>query len=165
MGQAPYRPTDRRPMTLPMRFPLAVCLLVVVLITTGVSSCLQTGGQRRAALRDAARGLLPPEAHIRALGFGECVELASNPSCAQVVFELPERSSALRAKAVRAVAEAHGWTVTRSDDAPGGWNLFLRRSGFTAFAVFWRPEVYGLRCDGARPKEECFNTISLQRSG
>jgi hypothetical protein len=31
--------------------------------------------------------------------------------------------------------------------------------------VFWRPEVYGLRCDGAHPKDDCFNTINLERSG
>src|ERR1043165_7118415 len=124
------------------RFLLASCVLVAAFVASGVSSCLETGGQRRSALRDAAKGLLPPQAHIRALGFGECVELASNPSCARVVFELPERSSALRARSVREAAKASGWTVTQSDDAQGGWNLFLRRSGFTAFAVFWRPEVY-----------------------
>jgi hypothetical protein len=43
--------------------------------------------------------------------------------------------------------------------------MFLRRRGFTAYAVFWRPEVYGLRCDGAHPKDECLNTINLERSG
>ena len=147
------------------RLLLASCVLVAAFVTSGVSSCLQTGGQRRAALRDAAEGLLPPQAHIRALGFGDCVELASSPSCARVVFELPERSSPLRARSVRAMAEANGWTVTQSDDAQGGWNLFLRRSGLTAYAVFWRPEVYGLRCDGPHPKDECFNTIDLERSG
>ena len=147
------------------RLVLVSCVLVAALVTSGVSSCLQTAGQRRAALRNAAQQLLPPQAHIRALGFGECVELASNPSCARVVFELPERSSALRAKAVRAAAEANGWTITQSNDAQGGWNLFLRRADVTAFAVLWRPEVYGLRCDGARPKDECFNTINLERSG
>ena len=147
------------------RLLTAACVLVAAFVTSGVSSCLQTGGQRRAALRDAAKELLPPQARVRALGFGECVELASNPSCARVVFELPARSSALRAESVRATAEANGWTVTHSDDAQGGWNLFLRRSGFTAYAVFWRPKVYGLRCDGTHPKDECFNTINLERSG
>jgi hypothetical protein len=147
------------------RLLLASFVLVAALVASGVSSCLQTGGQRRSALREAAKGLLPAHTHIRALGFGDCVELADNPSCARVVFELPERSSALRAKSVRDAAEANGWTVTHSDDAQGGWNLFLRRSGFTAYAVFWRPEVYGLRCDGAHPKDECFNTINLERSG
>lgn len=148
-----------------MRFQLASFLVVATLVTTGVSSCLQTGGQRRAALRHAAESLLPPRAHIRALGYGDCVELANSPSCARVVFELPGRSSALRARRIRAVAEANGWTVTHSDDAPGGWSLFLRRGGFEAYIAFWRPEVYGLRCDGARPKDECFNTINLERNG
>jgi hypothetical protein len=148
-----------------MRFRLAGCLVIAASVTSGVSSCLQTGGQRRAALRNAAEQLVPPGAHIRALGYGDCVELASNPSCARVVFELPEHDSAVRARRVRAAAEANGWTVTHSDDAQGGWNLFLRRSGFTAFVALWRPEVYGLRCHGAQPKDECFNTINLSRSG
>jgi hypothetical protein len=152
-------------MTSRMRFQLALCVIVSAFVASGISSCLQTGGQRRDALRDAAKGLLPPQAHIRALGFGDCVELASSPSCARVVFELPERSSALRATRVRRAAEANGWTVTHSDDAPGGWSLFLRRSGFEAYIAFWRPEVYGLRCDGAHPKDECFNTINLERNG
>jgi hypothetical protein len=159
-------------MTPPMRIQsasrrllLAAWVVVAAFVTSGVSSCLQTGGQRRAALRHAAEELLPQQARIRALGFGDCVELADSPSCARVVFELPERSSALRAKSVRGAAVANGWTITHSDDAQGGWSLFLRRSGFTAYAVFWRPEVYGLRCDGAHPKDECFNTINLERSG
>ncbi|HEY6150187.1 MAG TPA: hypothetical protein VIW19_06675 [Gaiellaceae bacterium] len=148
-----------------MRLTFALGLVVAALVASGVSSCLQTGGQRRAALRNAAKSLLPPQAHIRALGFGDCVELASSPSCARVVFELPERPSALRAKRVRAAAEANGWTVTHSGDGQGGWSLFLRRGDFEAYASLWRPEVYGLRCDGAHPKDECFNTINLERNG
>ena len=148
-----------------MRLQLAACALLTAFITSGVSSCLQTGGQRRSALRDAAKALLPPQAHIRALGFGDCVELASSPSCARVVFELPERNSALRAQRVRAAAEANGWTVTHSDDTQGGWSLFLRRGKFEAYVALWRPEVYGLRCEVAHPKDECFNTIDLERNG
>jgi hypothetical protein len=148
-----------------MRLQVAVCVVVAAFVTSGVSSCVQTGGQRRAALRHAAESLLPPQAHIRALGYGDCVELASSPSCARVVFELPERYSVLRAKRVRAAAEANGWTVTHSDDAQGGASLFLRRGDFEAYAAFWQPEIYGLRCDGAHPKDECFNTINLERNG
>lgn len=110
---------------------------MAALAGSGVSSCLETGGQRRAALRHAAEGLLPPEARIRALGFGDCVELASTPSCARVVFELPERSSARRAQTVRATAVRHGWTVSQSGDAQGGWSMFLKRPGYTAYVVFW----------------------------
>jgi hypothetical protein len=50
------------------------------------------------------------------------------------------------------------------DDAEGGWSLFLRRPGFTAFAVLWRPDVYNLRCGGGHPDDRCFNTIDLERS-
>jgi hypothetical protein len=94
----------------------------------------------------------------------DCVELASNPSCARVVFELPERSSALRASAVRTTAVHNGWRVTESEDAQGGWSLFLRRAGFTAYAVFWRPEVFHLHCKGPHPEDQCFNTINLERN-
>jgi hypothetical protein len=145
-----------------MRLTFAL-VVAAALVASGVSSCLQTNGQRGAALRQEAEALLPPQAHIRALGFGDCVELADSPSCARVVFEMPEHSSALRAKRVREAAEANGWRVTRSGDAQGGWSLFLRRSGFTAYAVFWRPAVYGLRCNGGHPKDECFNTVNVER--
>jgi hypothetical protein len=140
------------------------CLMLAALVVSGVSSCLQTGAERRAALRRAAEGILPPQARIRAFGFGDCVELASSPSCARVVFELPKRSSALRVKAVRVTAVRNGWKVTESDNAQGGWSLFLRRPGFTAYVVLWRPDVYRLRCNGARPPDQCFNTLNLERS-
>jgi hypothetical protein len=146
------------------RLLIGISLVLVVLFESGVSSCLQTSGQRRAALRRAAEGLIPSEAHIRALGYGDCVELASGPSCAGAVFELPQRASMRRARAVRATAERHGWTVVKIDDAQGGWSLFLRRPGYTAYVVLWRPEVYGLSCDSPRPDDKCFNTLSLERS-
>ena len=138
--------------------------VIVALICSGVSACLQTSGQRRATLRRAAVELLPPQARIRALGFGDCVELASGPSCARVVFALPQRSSVLRARALRRTALRNGWTIDKMDDAEGGWSLFLRRPGFTAFAVLWRPDVYNLRCGGEHPDDRCFNTIDLERS-
>ena len=146
------------------QLPFASGAVIVMLICTGVNACLQTSGQRRATLRRVALELVPPQAHIRALGFGDCVELASGPSCARVVFALPQRSSALRAKALRRTALRNGWTIKKIDDAEGGWSLFLRRPGFTAFAVLWRPEVYHLRCGGGHPDDKCFNTIDLERS-
>ena len=138
--------------------------VIAALICSGVSACLQTSGHRRATLRRAAVELLPPQARIRALGFGDCVELASKPSCARIVFALPQRSSALRAKALRRTALRNGWTIDKIDDAEGGWSLFLRRPGFTAFAVLWRPDVYKLRCGGGHPDDKCFNTLDLEAS-
>ena len=143
---------------------LPVAAMIAVFICTGVSSCFQSADERRATLRETATGLLPPQARIRALGFGDCVELASSPSCARVVFELPERSSALRAQAVRATAVRNGWRVAESEDAQGGWSLFLRRAGFTAYVVFWRAEVYHLHCMGPHPEDQCFNTLNLERN-
>ena len=102
---------------------------------------------------------------MHAFGYGDCVELASSPSCARAVFELPQRDSGARARLVRAEAERHGWTVTQADDAQGGWNLFLKRPGYTAFVVLWRSELYVHNCDVRRPPEECFNTLNLERSG
>ncbi len=140
------------------------CAVLISLLGTGLSSCAQTGDQRRATLRRTAEELIPAEARIRALDYGNCVELASSPSCAGVVFELPERAASRRARVVRATAERHGWTVVKMDDAEGGWSLFLRRPDYTANVVLWRPEVYGLTCKGAQPPDKCFNTLALQRN-
>jgi hypothetical protein len=54
--------------------------------------------------------------------------------------------------------------VVKSDNAQGGWSLFLRRSGYTAFVVLWRPEVYNLTCKAVQRDEKCFNTVNLERS-
>jgi hypothetical protein len=143
---------------------LGSILVIAALVGSGVSGCRPTKSERRSALRGAARELLPPQARIRALGFGNCVELAGSPSCAAAVFELPERSSALRARAVRSEAVKHGWTVAKMDDAEGGWSLFLRRRNFTATVFLWRPNVYRLRCTGSHPDDRCFNTLSVQQS-
>jgi hypothetical protein len=118
-------------------------------------------------MREQADELLPPGARIRVIGYGDCVELAASPSCAQVVFEMKERDSAARAASVRAEAERNGWRITHSDDAQGGWSVFAQRRGFTAVAFFWRPEVYGADCEHPNPRSEddkfCFNTLNIQR--
>jgi hypothetical protein len=140
-------------------------LLLASFVGTGISACLQTEEGRRATLRDRAAEIVPTTARIRSLGYGDCVELAPTPSCARVVFELSERDSARRAALVRRTAEEHGWEVTRSDDAEGGWSLFLKRKGFTAFVVLWRPEKYPQAdCHGKEARDDvCFNTLNLTR--
>ena len=146
----------------PLLIPTA---LLAAFISTGISACLQTGGQRRAALRAHANEILPSGARIRAFGYGDCVELAPSPSCARVVFELDEQDSARGAQEVRRTAESHGWTISQSDDAEGGWNLFLKRGGYSAFVVLWRPAKYPqVDCRGQRPRDDvCFNTLNLTR--
>ena len=54
--------------------------------------------------------LIPANGQVLVIHYGDCVELASSPSCAQVVFKMPERDSAMRAALVRAEAKRHGWT-------------------------------------------------------
>jgi hypothetical protein len=149
----------------PLRQLLIPTVLLAAFISTGVSACVQTESGRRAALRKRALEILPSHAQIRALGYGDCVELASSPSCARVVFELPERDSARRAARVGRAARSHGWTITRSDDTAGGWNLFLKRDGYSAFVVLWRPAKYPqVDCHGPPPREDvCFNTLNLTR--
>ena len=143
---------------------IGVTVLLAAFISTGISACLQTENQRRAALRARAHEILPPDARIRAFGYGDCVELAPSPSCARVVFSLRELSSERRAEQVRDAAQAHGWTITRSDDAQGGWNLFLKRNGYTAYDVLWRPDVYQVKCQRRAPRDDvCFNTLNLTR--
>jgi hypothetical protein len=146
----------------------AAVVSFVAFFSLGVSGCLQTEEQRKAELRERAEEILPPSARLRVLDYGDCVELASSPSCAEVVFEMPERDSARRAALVRAEAEHNGWTVTHSDDAQGGWSAFLERDEFTAVVFLWRPEVYDVDCQG-RPDPTvesnrfCFNTLSVNR--
>ena len=139
--------------------------LLTAFVSTGISACLQTPGQRRATLRERANEILPPGARIRAFGYGDCVELAESPSCARVVFELPEHDSGRRASEVRDEAQSHGWAITQSGNTAGGWNLFLKRDGYTAFVVLWRPEAYGqVDCRRPTPRDDvCFNTLNLTR--
>ena len=130
---------------------------------SGVSGCLQTAAGRRATFRQRADEILPDSARVRAFGYGDCVELASSPSCARAVFELPVRGSAQRARLIRSEAERHGWTVTHEDNPQGGWSLFLKRPGFTAFVVLWRSRLYVRDCHVRRPPDECFNTLNISR--
>jgi hypothetical protein len=146
------------------RVLLAPALGLVALLCSGVGACLQTAGGRRGTLRQRVEEIVPDAARIRALGYGECVELASSPSCARAVFELPQHDSGARARIVRAEAEQHGWTVAKMDDAQGGWNLFLKRPGYTAFVALWRSELYVRNCHVRRPPDECFNTVNLERT-
>jgi glutamate/tyrosine decarboxylase-like PLP-dependent enzyme len=146
----------------------ATLVSLIAFLSLGISGCLQTEEQRRAQLRERAEEILPRSARLRVLDYGDCVELASSPSCAQVVFEMPERDSARRAALVRAEAERNGWTVTHSDDAQGGWSAFLKRAEYTAVVFLWRSEVYDVDCEG-RPDPTlesnrfCFNTLSVDR--
>lgn len=143
-------------------------LLLAAFLGLGASACVQTENQRKENLRDGVEELLPQNARVLVLDYGDCVELAASPSCASVVFEMPERDPAERAAQIRAKAKDHGWTVTHSDDAPGGWSVFTRRGDFTAAAFLWRPEVYGVNCKNhPDPESEservCFNTLNIER--
>lgn len=134
----------------------------------GVDACLQTGEQRKAELKRRADEILPAEARVLAVGYGDCVELAPSPCCSQVVFEMEELDSGGRAALVREEARRNGWTVTHSDDARGGWSVFLKKHEFTAVVFLWRPEVYDVDCKGKPdPNSEagslCFNTLNLSR--
>ena len=134
----------------------------------GVSACLQTKGQRRADLEQRVQEILPPAARIRALGYGDCVELAPSPSCASASFELPIEDSGRRAALVREHATRNGWIVRHSGDAEGGWMLDLKRGGFTAAVFLWRPEVYDARCDERSTvgeDEVCFDKVAVTRTG
>jgi hypothetical protein len=134
----------------------------------GVSACLQTGGQRKSELRARAEELLPDDARVLVVGYGDCVELAESPSCIQIVFDLPEPDPRSRARLVLDEAKRNGWTVTHSDDAPGGWSVFVKRSGFTALVTLWRSAAYEVDCsDAPDPRSDedrvCFNSLNLER--
>ena len=140
--------------------------VLVAVLGLGVGGCLQTEDQRQSELRKRADEILPAGAGIRALDYGDCVELASSPSCIYVIFELPERDSYRRAALVWTSAENNGWQVTtRYDQAPGGWSVRLKRDNFEAIATLFRHEVYE-GCSGeldAESHQYCFNTLHLTR--
>jgi hypothetical protein len=141
--------------------------LTAAFLSAGVSACLQSETQRKDELRERAEEILPPGARLLVIGYGDCVELAASPSCAEVVFEMAEPDSGTRAALLRDEAERHGWKITHSDDAPGGWSVFASRGDFTAVAFLWRPEAYGVDCRGQpNPKSDddrfCFNTLNVQ---
>jgi hypothetical protein len=143
-------------------------VLVSAFFALGVDACLQTEDQRKSELKRRADEILPSEAHVLVMGYGECVELAPSPSCSRVVFEMDEADSARRAELVREEARRNGWTVTHSDDAQGGWSVFLKKDEFTAVVFLWRPEVYDAECKGqpipnSDAGEFCFNTLNLSR--
>ena len=146
----------------------AFAVLLAAFCSMGVSACLQSEGQRKADLRERAEELLPASATVLDVGYGECVELAPSPSCAQVVFEMSERDPGRRAAVLRDEARRHGWTITHSDDAQGGWSVFAKRDEYTAVAFLWRPEVYEVDCSGepdpaADGNKFCFNSLNIER--
>jgi hypothetical protein len=104
-------------------------VLVSAFFALGVDACLQTEDQRRTELKRRADEILPSEARVLVIGYGDCVELAPSPSCSKVVFGMDELDSARRAALVREEARRNGWTVTHSDDAQGGWSVFLKKDG------------------------------------
>jgi hypothetical protein len=142
-------------------------VLISALFGLGVDACLQTEGQRKTELRNRADEILPSEARVLVMGYGDCVELAPSPSCSKVVFEMDAVDSAERAARMREEATGNGWTVTHSDDAQGGWSVFLKKDEFTAVVFLWRPEVYDVDCKGQPdPNSDanrfCFNTLNLR---
>jgi hypothetical protein len=145
-----------------------VGVLVIAFFGLGLSGCLQTEGQRKAELEERASEIIPAGAHVRSLGYGDCVELTSSPSCAEAVFEMAQPDSADRALLLRTTASSHGWTVTNSDDAQGGWSVSLEHDGFSAVAFLWRPEAYNADCrepldPASEPDKFCFNSVSVTR--
>jgi hypothetical protein len=146
----------------------AALFLSLAFLGLGVGGCFATEAGRESELRDRVEELIPAEGHVLAIDYGDCVELAASPSCARVVFEMPERDSAVRAALVRTEAKHNGWTITHSGDTQGGWSIFAKRKGYTAMAVLWRSGVYDVDCDDhPDPRSEtgeiCFNTLNVER--
>ena len=143
-------------------------LVSLAFLGLGTSGCFGTEAGRKADLRERVEELIPASARVLVISYGDCVELAASPSCVQVVFEMPQRDSAVRAALVREEAKRNDWRVTHSDDAQGGWSVFAERKGFTAMAVLWRSDVYDVDCDDhPNPRSEsgklCFNTLNVER--
>jgi len=133
----------------------------------GVSACLQTGGQRKSELRARAEELLPDDARVLVVGYGDCVELAASPSCIQIV-RLARAGSAKPSAACAGRGEAQRLDSHTFRRCAWGWSVFVKRSGFTALVTLWRSAAYEVDCsDAPDPRSDedrvCFNSLNLER--
>jgi hypothetical protein len=111
-----------------------------------LSACsldLDSEEQRRAALEDEARSVIPSGTETIGVEPGGCVEFADFPSCVTVLFT-HKRSLPLdrRVQIAERTAEANEWRFTERRIGPGGVELRYERGNFEARIVLWKdPET------------------------
>lgn len=127
-----------------------------------VSGCTLTGSGNAGELRDGAHSLVPPGSRTVEEVEGDCVELASSPSCVHVYYVPEELPLAERVSAVERAADTGGWELTSKEFLPGGANLRFRRDGLEAIVFIWAGER-SAPCRDA-PDKECADVIMVERT-
>jgi hypothetical protein len=130
--------------------------LAAVAIIAALNAC---GGPSEEELRNGARALLPPGSIVLEEVAGNCVELASSPSCVQVYFVVtgdPDR----RAEAVIERARSSGWEVERRELLPGGTELRVHADELTAIVSLQKDDV-AERCAATRIRA-CADTVMVE---
>ena len=127
-----------------------------------LASCSPTGGGNAGKLRDGAHSLVPPGSRTVEEVEGDCVELASSPSCAHIYYVPEELPLAERVSSVEQAADSGGWELTSKESLPGGANLRFRRDGLEAIVFIWADER-SAPCRNA-PAQECADVIMVERT-
>ena len=130
---------------------------VVAAVALLACSC----GSGPKSLRAATRSLVPESSTIVAEGTGDCVELASEPSCADVFYTNPGRSQAERVALVRKAAEDGHWKAAGESVLPGATWLRYRRGSYQA-SVWVLVDQRAAAC-GNRARKACADLVHVLR--
>jgi hypothetical protein len=130
---------------------------VAVALISAVGAC---GGPSDEELRNGARSLLPPGSAIVQEVPGDCVELASSPSCVHIYFVAEEIEQGERATAVLRAARASGWVLDRTEVLQGGMQLRFHTVDLTA-VVSVRTDDQAERCVG-NPTRACADVVMVE---
>jgi len=139
---------------------MIACIVAAGSIAMLVGGCTPVGNAPK--LRDGAHSLVPPGSDIIEQVEGDCVELASSPSCVHIYYVPKELPLAKRVSAVQRAAEAGGWELTNKELLPGGAILRLGREGLEALVFIWADER-SAPCRDA-PDKECADVVMVERA-
>jgi len=138
-----------------MRQSIRLGLVVVAALV--LCSC----GSGPKNLRAATRSLVPESSTIVAEGTGDCVELASGPSCADVFYLNAGRAQAERVALVRKAAEAGHWKPAGESVLPRATWLRYRRGSYQA-SVWVLTDERAAPCMNA-PRKTCADLVHVVR--
>ena len=111
-------------------------------------------GSSAADMETRAKRLLPEESEIVARETADCTIGVVSPSCINLFFASPARTLEARVNAVRAAAEADGWTSRGETPTRSAMILSFHSDDLSA-TVFVRTAAPGARCEEPRPWKPC----------
>jgi hypothetical protein len=113
------------------------------------------------SLRAATRSLVPESSTIVVERTGDCVEFASEPSCADVFYTNPGRSQAERVALVRKAAEDGHWKSRGESVLAGATWLRYRRGSYQA-SVWVLIDERAAACAND-PRKACADLVHVVR--